>query len=136
MTRKNYIFPSLISLLILSSLIFAGTQFLDFKAHSESGNMVLEWQTDKEVEVKSFTILRSTPNGPFYEVGTIQARGDYSFYRFVDEGVYKTSSNVYRYKVRINDGNPNPGYSQTISSTVGSVSGFKSTWGSIKALFR
>ena len=134
MIRKPYILIPFFALLFFSSILFAGAALKFIQGHSESDNIIIEWQTEKEFNIKSFTVERKTPNGSFVGIATVSPKGDYSYYRFVDEGVYKTADRLYTYRVKIDDGTYVT-YSAEVPVAI-SLSDVKRTWGSIKALFR
>ncbi|MEN8192214.1 MAG: hypothetical protein ABFS12_05325 [Bacteroidota bacterium] len=118
------------------SLLFAGTFYNDFIIVSDSDNVMLSWQTTTEDNLKETCIERKTVNGIFSEIGIVKAKGDNSFYEFIDENAFKTNDAVYIYRLKFayND-NRTPGYSAELSVTHLTSVG-KQTWGSIKALFR
>jgi len=126
---------------VLFALIFAfGTivagAFLDFfHAKSEDGQVKIEWKTASESNLKEFVVERRTHNTPFMEVTTIQPKGNNSYYAYYDEGAYKTTDVIYVYRLKIFDRDNSTSYSREVSVSH-SVSGFKKTWGSIKAMFR
>jgi hypothetical protein len=68
-------------------------------------------------------------------VGKRDPEGNNSTYEFVDKQVFKATSGVYQYKIRIVDGTTPPNETEVV--TVSHLSSaYKRTWGSIKAMFR
>lgn len=124
--------------LFIAAPIFGGA-FLDFlTGRSDGDNITLEWKTRSESNVSMFKVeRRALGQTDFVSVSDIPAKGDNSFYSYVDRAAYKASETVYVYRLRIVDTNPGapPSYSYEVrvSHTVSSV---KRTWGSIKAMFR
>ena len=130
----------LLLLFALASL-FAVTYAVVIKdkpvAYSSGGDIVVRWATVDESGVMRFDVLRRAgTSGEFTVIGSVgQLKGNNSTYEFVDQSVFKISSGVYQYKIRVINGqNPSP---ETDIVTVSHVSSAaKRTWGSIKAMFR
>jgi hypothetical protein len=129
-------FKSTILLIALSvGIIFAGVDLLKFTARSSGGNIILNWQTTSETNLRQYIIERKTYNGTFMDVSTVQPRDDKN-YEFVDQTVFKTYDQLYIYRLKIVDNNGSVSYSSEIPVPHSNVSSVKRTWGSIKALFR
>ena len=115
--------------------VFAGA-FLDyFHARTENENVRLEWKTSAENNVKNFIIERKTSQSSFVDIATIEPKGDNSLYSYVDESAYKSNDLVFVYRLRIVDNNDQYTHSSQVSVSP-NISGFKRTWGSIKAMLR
>lgn len=122
-------------ILTIVSTVFAGA-FIDyFHARTENENVRLEWKTSTEDNVKHFIIERKTSQSSFVDIATIQPSGDNSLYSYVDESAYKSNDLVFVYRLRIVDSNDQYTHSSQVSVSP-NISGFKRTWGSIKAMFR
>jgi len=121
--------------ILFASVLFAGAMISLFQARSEGEDIILEWQTTQESNLKEFVIQRRTPNGEFTDLSVIVPKGDNSFYSYRDESAYKTSEAFYIYRLKIVDNDGSISYSSEISVSH-QVSSVKRTWGSIKALFR
>jgi len=65
----------------------------------------------------------------------VQPKDEGAFYSYTDRTAYKTSDNVYVYRLRIVESGGTASFSQDVPVTH-SVSSVKRTWGSIKAMFR
>jgi hypothetical protein len=107
-------------------------------AQSNGSNVVVRWTTVDETGVEGFQVLRR--NGFTGEFGIITGsiispKGNNSTYEFTDSDVFKTSSGLFQYKVRILNGQ-NPAPETEIVSVSHVSSAAKRTWGSIKAMFR
>ncbi len=106
-------------------------------AYSNGSDIVVRWSTADESGVQRFDILRRSGTiGDFAVVASIdQLKGNNSTYEYDDKSVFKETSGIYQYKIRVIDGqNPPP---ETDIVTVSHVSSAaKRTWGSIKAMFR
>ena len=125
----------LFSILVIAAAVYAGT-FLDyFQGRSEGEDVLLEWKTSAEVDLKHFAIERKTPQNPYIELAIVEPKGSNSFYSYVDEVAYKIVDLVFIYRLKIvdNDGSTSFSAEVTVSHN---VSGVKRTWGSIKAMFR
>lgn len=129
----------LLLLIAGAGIIFAGVTFQYFTGRPNSDGILLEWKTGDEGDTKYFDIERSanTPDN-FLSIKTINATGSNSYYSYQDNSVYKsspTSSSLYYYRLKCVYQNGNYSFTNPIS-VVHSVSGIKTTWGSIKAIFR
>jgi len=131
MMKTRYI----IAFVIISAVItFAGADILKFSARSQSGNVVIDWQTITETNVNRFVIERKTVNGSFIEIGSVNPRSDKN-YEFVDQTAFKDADQLYIYRLKIVDNDGSVSYSEE-KAVAHNVSSVKRTWGSIKALFR
>lgn len=132
--RGKYIY-SLLALLLAAGILYAATEIQYFTARSESESIILEWKTGYEDNLNHFDIERSAsdPNN-FINIGNIHAIGSNSYYTFRDD-IGMNGPTIYYYRLKMVDNNSNYTYSQTISVTH-IISGVRSTWGSIKAIFR
>lgn len=138
--RSQYILPMKIKILsifmVLMITAIAGGYIEFFTARSNSGNIKIEWKTRSEANLNNFVIERKTLNTGFIQVSTVQAKGDNSYYYFIDENVYKSQGDlVFIYRLKLIDNDNTVSYSNEITVSH-SVSSVKRTWGSIKAMFR
>ncbi len=128
----------LLGLASLCAIVYAGVIIKDKPvAYSSGGDIVVRWTTVDETGVMRFDVLRRAgTSGDFSVVGSIdQLKGNNSTYEFVDRSVFKISTGVYQYKIRIINGQNPPPESDVV--TVSHVSSTpRRTWGSIKAMFR
>jgi hypothetical protein len=136
LTKKKFIL--FIFIFAFSSLVFASVTLQYFTAKTNADGILVEWKTIDEEGCSSFVIERSA-NSPdnFVSIKNINASGNNSYYSYQDNGVgYSTkNSSIYYYRLKCVQPSGTYSYSQIISVTH-SVSGIKSTWGSIKAIFR
>ena len=134
--NKPIIKYSIIILLGSIGLLYAATELQYFTARSESDAILLEWKTGTEDNLARFEIERaaSDPNN-FVQIGTITAIGSNSYYYYRDELTGNVVTPIYYYRLKLVSNNGSYTYSQTISVTH-IISGVRSTWGSIKAIFR
>ena len=104
------------------------------------GYITVTWQTDDETGVKNFQVWRAQVVegnvGTFEMVGVVD-RPDVKpmKYEFVDQAIFKVTTNVFAYKVRVMFQNGTYSDSE-ITKTSHLSSTAKRTWGSIKAMFR
>lgn len=128
-------YSTIFVVLLLFATVYGGAFIQYFHGRSESDDIKLEWQTGEENNLQKFVIERKTPQSSFAEVGTVNPKGNNSFYSFTDQNAYKTNDLVFVYRLKIVDNNGQVTYSHetTVSH---SISGVKRTWGSIKAMFR
>lgn len=140
----------LILALFLAALIVGTVSAIIIKdrptAQSVGANVVVQWKTADETGVEGFQVLRREGySGEFVPIsGSINGsgnvlivtpKGNNSTYEFNDGGVFKTSSRLFQYKVRILNGQyPAPETEMVSVSYLSSAA--KRTWGSIKAMFR
>ncbi len=131
---KKTVFQLLLILSIIGTSL-AGAFIEYFHARADGENVKLEWKTAEESNLKNFVIERKTQQSSYIDLTTIPAKGNNSFYSYIDESVYKSSSYIFTYRLRIVDLDQKISYSSEISVSP-SISGVKRTWGSIKAMFR
>jgi len=117
-----------------------------FTASPDGDGIALQWHSEVENGVKSYAIERAAVNtNNFQQVGSVDATGSYTYYKFQDSNVsasplagqsgnVKPLSNAYTYRLRINLTDGELSYSQTVNVTSPS-SGVRRTWGMIKEMF-
>ena len=125
---------TILLIIITAGLLFAGVDLLKFTARSSGGNIIIDWQTTSETNLRQFVIERKTVNGSFMQIGTVDPRADKN-YEYVDQTAFKTYDQLYIYRLKIVDNDGSVSYSAEIA-VPHNVSSVKRTWGSIKALFR
>jgi len=128
-------------LAVVTAVVFATAYAIVIKdkpvAYSSGSDIVVQWSTVDETGVQRFDVLRrSGTEGDFTVIGSVdQLKGDNSTYQYVDRSVFKVTSGIYQYKIRIINGqNPSPETEPVTVSHTSSTA--KRTWGSIKAMFR
>jgi hypothetical protein len=134
----------LILALVLTALAGAVLSGKPQAVPAEGGAVKVQWKTLDETGVSRFDVLRSqVVRGDITsfasatgEIG-IAAKGIASDYTFTDISVFKTTSNIFVYKVRVYFQNGTFSDSEISDRTTnGLSSASKRTWGSIKAMFR
>ncbi|MCC6548542.1 MAG: hypothetical protein IT279_00585 [Ignavibacteriaceae bacterium] len=121
--------------LILTATLVSGAFIEFFHAKSENNAVKLEWKTTTESSLREFVVERKTVNGNFITIGKVAARGENSYYSYVDEAAFKSSEYVFVYRLKLINTDSQFSYSKEISVSH-SLSDVKRTWGSIKAMFR
>ncbi len=141
MSRSSKIL-SLLSLavaILLPLQLLADTSIDYFAAKSSGDNVTVEWKTGAEQNISKFDIERAPAGSQqFSYIGTVQAKGSYSYYSYVDETGFQkalTADGVYQYRIKIYNTDGSFKYSQT-TSIEHSTSGIRRTWGQIKEMFR
>lgn len=136
---KKYLLSIFLITVALTGIVYAGVTLQYFTAKSNSEGILVEWKTMEENSTTKFELERSAESPDnFIYVATINANGNNSYYSYQDNSVdfgNNTNSSVYRYRLKCIQGNGNSSYTQSIS-VIHEVSGIRSTWGSIKAIFR
>jgi hypothetical protein len=135
MKKPIYIF-SILSILGAIGVLYASSELQYFTAKNEPDAILLEWKTGFEDNLNRFEIERaaSDPNN-FVQIGNVSAIGSNSYYYYRDEMQGYLTIPIYYYRLKLVSNNGTYVYSQTISVTH-IISGVRSTWGSIKAIFR
>jgi hypothetical protein len=137
--KKFIPFVIVVLIFIVSGLLIASLTLQFFTAKPSGDGILIEWKTADEGGVNHFELERSA-NSPdnFIAFKTINSTGNNSYYSFLDNGVnLRVNNNAAIYFYRLKCVFPNGSYSYTNTISVSySVSGIKSTWGSIKAIFR
>jgi hypothetical protein len=121
---------------VVAGVAYAGSGIKDgtLSAYSNGNAIVIRWVSEDEKDVRGFSVeRRAGANGGYVMLTTphIPAKGNGSPYEFIDNSAFRTSDNIYQYRI-IAVGNGSV-YHVTVSHHVSSV---KRTWGSIKAMFR
>ncbi len=126
---------TILSLLIVS-LAFAGTVFIEYAASPGNNNVTITWRTGSETGVEQFQIQRSTDDNTFIEIGSVDKNGDGSQYEYVDDNVIFKGSQTFFYKIRAIKSNGTLVEESQSLIVNPNISGIYRTWGAIKAMFR
>ncbi len=139
MKNCKFYIQTLLLIFFSSVILYAGVTLQYFVARDNSSGVLVEWKTTEEGATSKFEIERSadTPDN-FIFIDFKNATGNNSYYTFQDNSVDFSNgrlSSIYYYRLKCVEGNGNYTYTNhiTVSHT---VSGIRSTWGSIKAIFR
>ncbi len=95
----------------------------------------LKWKSIDESSVSGYILERSIDNINFSQLATIQPQGNNFEYLYIDGNIFKSSTRLFFYKVRIqlHDGTFKE---SEILSLAPRISSTRQTWGSIKAIFQ
>jgi len=105
-------------------------------ANSNGSDIIVRWSSEIEYGVQEFVVVRRAGvEGDFFPIASIPTKGDHSSYEYIDRSVFKASSGVFQYRIRVMNGQtPAPESEIVTVSHVSSTA--RRTWGSIKAMFR
>jgi hypothetical protein len=133
---------SILLIALLVGQLFATSVLKDksLGASPKNGSISVVWQTVNETNVASFEIWRAavSPQGVVQEftfAGSVSPLGAGREYEFIDQTPYKTTTNLFAYKVRVIFQDGTSAESEVVR-TAALSSTAKRTWGSIKAMFR
>jgi len=137
MKKVKFHIKVLLLLVLGSGLLYGAVTLQYFTARDNSNGVLVEWKTGEESGTSIFEIERSadTPDNFIY-INSKNATGNNSYYSYQDNSVdFGRTTSIYYYRLKCVEGNGNYTYTNhiTVSHT---VSGIRSTWGSIKAIFR
>ena len=133
----RFILPLFLALLVVatvSAIVIKDTP----RAESKGGSVTIQWKTSDESGVVRFDMLRRTGTaGEFTIIGSVtQLKGNNSSYEFEDKSAFKSTDQLYQYKIRIINGQVPAPETEIVSVAHVTSSAAKRTWGSIKAMFR
>ncbi|MGE5496673.1 MAG: hypothetical protein ACM3Q2_01270 [Syntrophothermus sp.] len=135
--KKHFITAFLLfSVFAVTGSVIAGAFIISFQVKSENDNIVVEWSTKDESELDYYAVERKTYRTEYVRLQEKIYPNGNNYYRFVDKSAYKTTDNVYTYRVAIVNKNGTVDHSGELAVVHQNVSGVKRTWGSIKAMFR
>lgn len=136
--RYSFI-PLICALFVLSTVAFAAVTLQYFTARDNANGVLVEWKTGDEGGTSKFEIERSADRPDnFINIDEVTATGNNSYYSYQDNSVdigNGRNSALYFYRLKCVEPNGNYTYTNHITVTH-TVSGIRSTWGSIKAIFR
>lgn len=136
--KKTLLFAYIIILTAFSGVLLASLTLQYFTAKTNSDGVLIEWKTSDEGGTARFDIERSATNPDnFIFIKSINSTGNNSYYSYQDNsvGFNNDGNSIYYYRLKCVQPNGSYTYSNTIS-VMHSISGIKTTWGSIKAIFR
>jgi hypothetical protein len=127
---------AILILIIIVPIALATFVFTEYTATPETNQVSISWKTSSESGVALFAILRSSDDSHFAQIGSVEARGEGSDYKFIDENVFFKTGQTFFYKIRALN-TDNSVVEETQSLIVNpNISGIFRTWGTIKAIFR
>lgn len=135
---------SLIVLFFGWVVLFGNETYIESVSATSNGkDIIVEFKTSNEKNISSFEIERSVNNGTFKKIGSIEAKGFPSFYKYVDYEAFlkdgtndgEITKNNYSYRIKIVFNDNSFSFTNSVNVTH-SVNGIYRTWGMIKAMFR
>lgn len=120
--------------LFLPAFLLASTDIINLNAEYSSGLVKVQWQTSSEINVREFTIEKSSDGTNFNKLTTETAKGSSSSYSVFDLNPHSKNTVLY-YRVKVIDYDNSINTSDAVSVRI-ETTGITATWGSIKALFR
>ncbi|MFO7809862.1 MAG: hypothetical protein R6V47_00630 [Candidatus Delongbacteria bacterium] len=121
-------------LFLTAGVLYSSTDIVGLKCDYSSGVVKIAWQSTAEINVKDFTVEKSSDNINFSALTSENPKGSYSDYTVLDMNPHSKGESLY-YRIKIADYDGTSVLSDPASVTI-DVSGISATWGSIKALFR
>jgi hypothetical protein len=100
MKKKTFTYLVLVAFLTSAGIILGGALISMLQAHSDGNDIIVEWQTTQETNLKEFVVQRKTANSEFIDIATIHAKGGSSYYTFRDESAFKTTGTLYIYRLK------------------------------------
>ena len=132
--KKAIIFIS-VFILTVTTVIIANAHIYGFKVYNDSnGNVKIEWTTSYESDVTSFILQRKTVQTDWITVKTFDPHGP-GLYSYTDYAAFKTTDVTFVYRLGVESSNNDIAYLDQSSISL-KTTGFKQTWGMIKAMFR
>lgn len=135
--------------IVLSVMVFAVFMLMatdsiisSFRAFANGANITIEWATNDETNIQSYTLQRSANSSTFKTIKYFQANGKSSEYKYIDEEAFmkggETSTQaekIYAYRIKITFANGNTQYTDQIT-VINQTNSIRRTWGMIKEMFR
>jgi len=131
---RNFVIALVIALLHCGTAWSQGI-ITSFSAQPAGDHAVLEWTSGSEAGLSIYQIERSLDGLEFISVAQVSPMGNLSSYIYEDYPLYKESTRIFYYRVRVIMTNGSSSLSSVKIVTL-SFSGIQQTWGSIKALFK
>jgi hypothetical protein len=131
---------------VLASVVIyaAGTTLRTFSAKTSGTDIIVEWTSVQEVNLKEFQIERKSDQSSFVYVTTEEAQGDNSRYSYVDDKAFMSKDNngdqvlkgkEYFYRLKFVGEDGSVSYSDPVPVTQ-HINSVQRTWGMIKEMFR
>lgn len=124
------------------SLMATDSIISSFRAFANGANITIEWATNDETNIQSYTLQRSANSSTFKTIKYFQANGKSSEYKYIDEEAFmkggETSTQgekIYAYRIKITFANGNTQYTDQIT-VINQTNSIRRTWGMIKEMFR
>ncbi|MGH7493186.1 MAG: hypothetical protein ACREOO_12430 [bacterium] len=122
----------------LCSALSAGAIVSEFRAEPGRNKVTLKWVSEVEINFKGFEVERGLSKTDLQKIDFLEAKGNATTkteYAYEDNTVFKADARVYYYRLKIVDRDGVATNSNVIEVNP-IISSARSTWGSIKAMFR
>ena len=125
---------------ILTAAAFVSAGEIDeilkyFKAETSTDKVIVKWSTKKETEVKEFVVQRSMDEFTYTDLKKQNKIGENKEYQHIDNTLFKSSSRIYYYRIKVVKNDNSILYSKTVK-IIPKISGIRQTWGTLKAIFK
>lgn len=120
--------------LLAVSFVFGSTDILNLKAEYSGGAVKIQWQSGVELNVREFSVEKSSDNISFNPFTTQSAQGTSNLYTIIDLNPHSKGTRLF-YRIVVSDYDGSEKVSESVVVLI-ETSAISATWGSIKALFR
>ena len=120
------------------SIALGGAIVSEFRGEPGRNKVTLKWISEAELNLKGFEIERGLNQTKLERIDFVDSKGSAiakTEYAYEDNSVFKTENRVYYYRLKIVDRDGAYTTSNIIEVNP-TISSARSTWGSIKAMFR
>ncbi len=136
--KKRLILKASLFLFIVAVVYAGSATIYNFNISQDNDNADLSWTANGETSTMQFIVERKTSQTDFVNIATVPVNSTHT-YQYQDRSIYKTTGISYSYQILLVDID-NQSYIVCSSNEKllipNGISGIKSTWGSIKAMFR
>jgi len=128
---------TILILLTLVSLLFAGGTFMESSAQPRANKVIISWITNDESGLKNFIVQRSTDEVTFIDLKSVNLSGPGYNYTYSDNDVlFKTNGTVWYKIIAVKKNAPFFEESEVMIVHPTTTGIIKKSWGAIKAMFR
>ncbi len=141
---KNKVIIALVLILASAAIYAAGTSIRSLTAKTNDTDIIVDWISTKEVNLKEYQLERKGDNNVFVYVTTEEAQGDNSRYSYVDDKAFMSkgengdevlAGKDYFYRLKFVGEDGSISYSDPVPVTQ-HINSVQRTWGMIKEMFR
>jgi hypothetical protein len=121
------------ALFVFVNLHASATEIYNLNSVYSGGLVKISWQSGTEMNIKEYTVEKSSDNSVFHKLTSATPKGSSSSYTVFDSNPH-TKAELY-YRIKTVYYNNETAVSESVTVII-NASGISATWGSIKALFR
>ncbi len=141
---KNRLIIALFIVMASVAIYAAGTTIRSLSAKTSDTDIIVEWTSSTEVNLKEYQIERKSDQSSFIYVSTEEAQGDNSQYTYVDDKAFMSKGDAddqilkgkdYFYRLKFVGEDGSISYSDPVPVTQ-HINSVQRTWGMIKEMFR